>query len=188
MANKASRGIRLRRRVRIGRGARNMAGPAVPVGHGFRTNALILREFEVKPAAEAGYTLVPITLSTFPEIKSASTNIRAWRVTSVTIGAEPAHATSTQHAGLCLSPSTTTESGTGYGATFKHLRFCHRIKRSPMGGNIQVTWPVNMRWTSVSSQSGLDTPAVVMGVTNPSTITSAAWYEIALRVELIGGI
>nr|WJJ60800.1 P3 protein [Carrot umbra-like virus 1] len=110
-----------------------------------------------------------------------------YRVKNVRIMCETATSNSTQIVGIGNAPSKDITEGTGYGKTSKAIRACYWTRRSPVGGNIDITWPVSsMGWKSLTDDTTDNLPNVLLAVTNPSSFSTTAWYEVLVTVDLQG--
>lgn len=165
----------------------------MPIVPGRAAKASLVRETFIPASTttgkEAVWAIWPINVGVFPQLVTAVSDPLYWRVTSVTIAMEPAMSTSTQHCGVGLATSGAYSSGEGFGNLFKYKRACNYTRRSPVGGNVMVKWPISMPYIlndDAHKSTGL-TAGIVIGVTNPGAITGLAWVEISLNVEYVMG-
>ena len=172
--------------------SRDLGLPMAPVQNRM-ARASLVRETYIPSSTTTGKEAVwatwPINVGVFPQLATIVSNPLYWRVTSVQVAMEPATSTSTQLCGVGLSTSGAYNSGEGFGNTFKLLRSCNYTRRSPVGGNVMVKWPISMPYIlndDAHKTTGL-TACVVIAVTNPGAITGQSWAEIQLNVEYVVG-
>ncbi|WAU86993.1 putative P4 [Maize umbra-like virus 1] len=207
MAITTQRGIRIRKRVVR---TRRRTAPCVmrPPRNMWRESGLVLAPLSVKKvktmttmetflpndfqlSKEAIYVTWPVNVTSFPNLLSGVTNATHWRITRATVGMEPALSTSTQIVGLANADGAYSY-GTGYGEVFKRLRVCNYSWRSPVGGNVSVSWPITMDFieNDDAHKSSLRTVQFLLAVTNPGVISTqsqkhTAWAEMQLELECI---
>nr|WPY71389.1 ORF5 [Fig umbra-like virus] len=196
MANRLKKGIRVRKRVvrrpRRPRMNREIGLPMVPVQNRMVRSSLT-RETNIPSSTTSGKEAVwacwPINMSVFPQLATLVSKPLYWRVTSVQVAMEPAMSSSTQLCGVGLSTSGTYTSGDGFGNTFRLLRTCNYTRRSPVGGNVMVKWPICMPYVQNDDahKSTSLTACVVVAVTNTGALTGQSWTEILLNVEYVVG-
>nr|UBI44086.1 P3 [Fig umbra-like virus] len=196
MANRSKKGIRLRKRVvrrpRRPRVNKELGLPMTPVQTRM-VRSTLTKETNIPSTANSGREAVwacwPINFSVFPQLASLVNKPLYWRVSSVQVAMEPAMSSSTQHCGVGLSSSGAFTNGDGFGNVFKLLRSCNYTRRSPVGGNVMVKWPICMPFIlndDAHKNTGL-TACVIIAVTNTGVLTGQSWTEILLNVEYVVG-
>ncbi|WAU86997.1 putative P4 [Johnsongrass umbra-like virus 1] len=203
MANTTQRGIRLRRRVvRSRRRTQRVASRWRTSGQPFATvtnrrvkNATTIETYLPSSAqlnASAVVAYWPLNAAQCPTLFTSVTEPIWWRITRIHVAMEPATANSTQIVGLGNCHSSVAVVDTSFGKVYKWLRTSNFSKRSTPGGNVQVSWPINMDWikTGDTYKYSMNVPALVLAVTNPGVIATNAngdrcWVELEFECEFI---
>jgi len=111
-----------------------------------------------------------------------------YRVTSVRVQVETATNQSTQIVGIGNCPGGgAATAGFGFGTMSRYLRGCHDVRRSPVGGMLDVTFRIpNPIWVDTEDESSDEVAMLVLGYSAPVSVeNSHAWFSVMLECEFL---